>query len=145
MTDLSDHFTGMYQLLQWGHIAHSSEKPKNLISGSENGGCTPQLWHLLQRTWCWFRSLGMQIRKRILAGLRECFRSLVKNWDISHIYIYIWIYIYIYIYCMYVYIYAYPPTHTIYIYSDEGVYLLTYWDEHPSNIVTTLTIKSTCK
>ena len=49
----------------------------------------------------------MQIRKRILAGLRECSRSLVKNWDISHIYIYIYIYmdIYIYIYILYVYIY----------------------------------------
>ena len=46
---------------------------------------------------------------------------------------------------MYIYIYMHILPHTLYIYSDEGVYLLTYWDEHPSNIVTTLTIKSTCK
>ena len=49
----------------------------------------------------------------------------------------------IYIHCMYIYICI--SSHTHYIYSDEGVYLLTYWDEHPSNIVTTLAIKSTCK
>ena len=101
-----------------------------------------------QRTWCWFRSLGIQIQRGKMAGLRECFRSLVKNWDISHIYIYILyiytVYIYILYLCMYIYIdiICISP-HTIYIYSarlDEGVYLLTYWDEHPSNIVTTLTI-----